>query len=282
MKRRYLFAAFLSCSLSVSAVEISVGATPIFVPAPRGYAQVTSEMTPYADLAKRFVAPTNVEFALFIPEPMATRAAKGEIPDNDRRFSVQAAASLVGRFISTAEFKELKRTIRTQNEEAVKKAQAEIGAHFENLKKGLAKDYSANVDLALTQMTPLPPHYESEHALAYSMHLKYAMTDDKGRPTPFEGTVTTTFTHVKGRVLFLYTYGGNKDLAWSQSSSQAWVEALVAANPSDPIALKRESTQSSRSLDWGRIAGKALVGALVAGVVALVGQLWKQKKRADS
>jgi hypothetical protein len=50
------------------ATEISIGSTRLHIPSPEGYSNITSEMQPYEQFARRFVPPMNEQFLLLLPE----------------------------------------------------------------------------------------------------------------------------------------------------------------------------------------------------------------------
>ena len=149
-------------------------------------------MQPFAGVAERFVPPVNEEFALFLPEAGAIAAARGEMPQFERKFSVQTSKTLVQPFVSSAQFAEVKQAIKRQNADALKRAESQMPGFLQKINEGIAQDYNVNLNLALDQMVPLPPHYETERGLAYSMFLKFKV-DENGKPNFFEGSATATF-----------------------------------------------------------------------------------------
>jgi hypothetical protein len=90
MKSVTLFFCLILSRQLLLAVDISVGSTQISIPAPAGFSPVTKEMTKYAEFAERFVPATNKQFAVFLPEADAEKAAKGDIPQSERKFYVQS------------------------------------------------------------------------------------------------------------------------------------------------------------------------------------------------
>jgi len=97
-------------------------------------------MKPYAEFARRFVPPTNEQFALFLPSADVAIAAKGQIPTSERKFYVQTAKEIIQPFVSTNDFAELKRMIKTQNEGILKKAEAQIPGFLQKVNKGISSD----------------------------------------------------------------------------------------------------------------------------------------------
>ena len=86
---------------------------------------------------------------------------------------------------------------------------------------------------------------------------------------------TTTFLNTSGRILFLYSYGAKDDLAWTRESSQAWHTAILSRNSPPP------QNTAKTGFDWGQVAGKALVGAIIGGVIALLGGIISKKKKKE-
>ncbi len=235
-------------------------------------------MQPYADFAKQFVPPMNEQYALFLLSPDVASAARGETPQSERRFYIQTAKALVERFISTDDFAELKRMVKTQNDEILKKAEAQMPGLFEKVNKGLSENQNLDLNLSLDQIVPLPPHYETERGFAYSMILRYKVNDENGKPSVFEGTVTATFVHLQGKVLFLYVNAEKAALDWSRSAAQNWADSIIAANPSSEAIAARESKPSRSGFDWSKVFSKAATGAIIGGIVGAFAFLFRKKK----
>lgn len=231
-------------------------------------------MQPYAELAKRFVPPSNEQFALFLPQPDVALAARGEVPQPQRRFSVQSVKQLIQPFVSTAEFAQLKRTIKMQNEEILKKVESQMPGLLQKVNKGITADYNVDLNLSLDQVVPLPPHYETERGLAYSMLLKYKIDDEAGKPSVFEGVVTTTLAHIQGKVLFLYAFAEKLGLDWCRSESRKWTDTVIAANPSTGDVAVRERKRSRTGFDWSRVLAAAIIG----GIVGALGYVFRKRK----
>jgi hypothetical protein len=279
MKRLLLILSLLLfVQATVLAVEISVGAARLSIPSPAGYSPITSDMQPYAEVIKRFVPPSNEQLAAFLPEADAAAAVRGETPQPERWFYVQASKGLIEPFVSTADFTKMKRILKEQNEEIFKKAASQAPGLLRNVNKGISADYNVDLNLSLNQMLPLPPHYETERGLAYSTLLKYKINDKEGNPTDLEGVVTATFVHLRGKVLFLYVNAEKSGLDWCRSESRKWADSVIAANPSTGDIAARESEPSRTGFDWSKVFGTAIAGAIIGGIVGALGYLFKKKK----
>lgn len=277
---RTVIAALLLIAPAVSgASNISIGGVALAIPSPQGFAPVTEQMGALYDLQKQVVAPTNKEFIAFIPEADLPVALKGDIPDLPRRFAVQTAKSLVTASVSTSYFGKVKNIIKSQNDEMMKKVEKELPGLVTQLNKELSKKYDVNAAFSVAQMVPLPVHEETDRTLAYSALVKYNMNDSTGNPAPYIAVFTATLVHVKGKVLFLYSYAEEAGLEWSRESAKQWANAIVAANPSDFQSPIKESLPSAvTGIDWGQVSAKAIAGAIIGLVIGLIGWIRSRGK----
>lgn len=275
---RVLCALLLSAGLLFSH-EIQLGDTRLEITAPDGYAQLTAEMQPYHRLSLDTVPESNESLLLFLETDMIAKAAAGGIPDANRRFEVQTAKTLVGRFVTAREFDELKRVLKTQNEELVRNAERrQLPEMLEKVSKSVAAETQAAVSFSQMQIIPMPPHEESARTLAYSMTVKFNL-DVNGQPTPQEAITTSTFVHVRGRVLFLYVGAEKTGLEWSRAKAREWADAIIAANPSSEAVERRETAATpSRGFDWISVAKSAVIGAIIGGLWGLARLLYRRMR----
>jgi hypothetical protein len=232
------------------AIDISVGGTRLSIPAPAGYSPITSDMEPYARLAKRFVPPSNEQFAVFLRDQDVALAVRGGLPKAQRKFYVQTMKQFIESSVSTADFAELKQMIKTQNDENLKKAEAQLPGLIEKVNKGVLEDY--NLDLNLS--------------LAFSTIAKYSQNDEDGQPSVCEGVATLTLLHVQAKVLFLYTGAEKSGLAWSRTQCQKWADTVIAANPSMGTIAVREASPRRAGFEWKGLGVKAFAGAIIGAL----------------
>jgi hypothetical protein len=271
VKKIWLALLLLAPAVS-GAADISVGGVLLAIPNPDGFSPVTPQMALLYEVQKQFVALTNEEFVAFIPERDVTAALSDDIPDIPRRFTVQAAKSLIGASVSTSDFAKLKNIIKTQNNELMKKVEAQLPGLTKQMNEGITKEYDVDLAFSISQMVPMPVHEETNRTLAYSALVKYDMKDEHGNPAPFVGVVTATFVHVKNKVLFLYSHAEESGLEWSKESSRQWANAVVAANPSDLQAPVKEALPSAVSgIDWGKVGARAVAGSIIGLIIGLIG-----------
>lgn len=277
MKNGLWLSLFLAFQPLLNGMEATVGGVKLQVPVPEGCARITDEMLPYAEIAKRFVPPANEQLALFLPQGEVLLAARGEIPRARFSFVVQCEKALVEKFISNADFARLKKTVKSQNEEALRNAAKRLPGLLEKAKKSISNDYKVDVDLEMDQMVPFPPHYETDRVLSYSAVLKGRINDETGKLVPFEGVVTAAFVHIQGKLLFLYGNAERADLERCRSESRKWVDMFVAANPSTGEIAARESRSGGSGFNWTRVLGSSIVGGIIGGIVGLVRYLSRRR-----
>ncbi len=274
--------ALLVCGFAIlyshaSGVEITVGPTRLSIPAPPDFGLLTADMKPYADFVQRFVPPSNAQFAVFLANADLALAAQGQIPQADRKFCVQTAKGIIEPFVGAGDFAELKRVIKSQNESLLKKVEAQMPDFLQKVNQGLTKDYEVDLGLSLTQMVPLPVHYETDRCLAYSMFVRMAAKDGGGHPTEYEGVVTATFVHLRGKVLFLYVNAEKAGLAWSREQARSWADAIIAANPSVGEVARRERSERHFGFIGSGVGRAAVVGAVVGGIIGLLGYVFRKR-----
>jgi len=231
--RTVCFAVLLSVQSIGWAADISVGGVSLAIPNPSGFSPVTQQMAALHDFQKLFVSPSNEEFLAFIPERDVSAALRGEIPELQRRFTVQTTKRLVRATVSVSDFRKLKETIKSQNHELIKKVEKKLPGIMKQLNEGFTKKYEADLALSVAQVVPMPVHEETDRTLGYSMFVKYYRNDEAGKLVPFVVVSTVTVVHVKSKLLFLYTYAEESGLEWSKAASKQWANAVVAANPLD-------------------------------------------------
>ena len=270
----------ISSSLSWSS-DISIGGVSLVIPKPEGFSPVTPKMAVLYEAQKQFVAPTNEEFVTFIPDDVVEMVLKDEIPELPRRFAVQTAKNLVNVTVTNSDFLSFKKIIKSQNTELMKKVEAQLPELMGKINEGMKEQYEVDLALSVSQMVLMPAHEETDRTLSYSMLVRYDMKDEMGNPAPFVSVVTATFVHVKGKVLFLYSYAEESALEWSRKASHEWASSVVNSNPSGLQESIKETVPSSVSgIDWGQVAVKAIIGAFIGLIIGLFGWVKNRAKKS--
>lgn len=249
-------------------VEAAIGGTTLRFPAPAGYVQLTPAMPRLYALQQRFVAPQNRLVAAFIPPGAALAGQRGEVPDIDRQFAVQVARSIENQTLSDEDFVKVRDALHTQMQAAVDSARTQVDQQLQSFGNDMAKGSGASVSVKTGGMRLLPPHEETPRNMAISM-LMSVQAAVNGRVENVPIAVTMNVVDVRGKALFLYVYGDGQDLEWTRRAAHDWAEAVFAANPSTGTV---ESTHpfGGGGFDFGKMLGKIVAGALIAGIFAFI------------
>jgi hypothetical protein len=251
------------------ATEISIGGVLLDIPNPNGYTPVTQQMTLMFDLQKQFVSPTNELLLAYVPERDVSALLSDNIPDMPRRFTLETAKSLIGVTVPYSEFLKLKSTIISQNNQIIKKVEAEIDNSIKQLNKSIEQKYDVVLALSIANMVPMPIHYESDRQISFSMMVKYDFKDNRSNPSSFISVVTAAVIYVKGKVLFLYTYAQDIDLEWSRAASRQWADSIVDYNHSDLHDVLKEASPTS-GIDWEQFGVRAVAWGIFGLITAFV------------
>lgn len=144
----------------------------------------------------------------------------------------------------------------------------------------VSKQLDTELSLKVSGVVPFPPHLDNDRMLAFSMLAKNEIKTAEGTLVDISSN-TTTLLYVNHRILFLYVYGGKDDLEWTREQSKSWANAILGANPESAQLAQSIRTSDHRSgIDWGRVAGKAIVGGILALIVGMFG--WATNRRKES
>ncbi|HMJ64806.1 MAG TPA: hypothetical protein VK615_05610, partial [Candidatus Binatia bacterium] len=220
---------------------VTIGDTQLEIPAPAGFSPVTSAMTELDKLLHGLVPPMNAYLTAFVADADVDRALKHEMPDLSRYFGVQTLKQLTSRFLTKSDFATIKGAIQKQQEKIMEEVHKQTPGLIESINKNLAKDMSVDLGLKSLNMVPLPPHEDTERSLGFSMLVNYTAAGNSGAAQKEVSAVTGTVLHLKGKILYLYANGGEKDLQWTRKVSSDWARAVIAANPSDAATASKES-----------------------------------------
>jgi len=270
----FLFPLF---AVVVFAEDFYVGETKLSIPPPAGYVRVTPEMDAVHRLIMQMSDPMNDLIAYYISESDAPSARQGIIPLLEKTFCVKVSKQLKGMTVGAPDFSEFKNIIKHQNQQIMEAVKSQIPELFDNISKGISKEFETDVAFKLSQIIPLEPHYESDNALAYSMYIKYGVAAG-GRKGDIVTAVTSTFVNTAGKVLFLYCDTPKNELEWTRSACKLWAEAVMASNPQPPA----RSTDGG-GFNWNKVLRNGIIGAIIGALIgALIfggrALLKKQKK----
>ncbi len=258
--------------------DVSIGGRSISVPTPDGFAELTPAMSPYYESTQAYVVPTNERYFSYIPGDAAAAILVGDDPVFSRNLAIESEKRISGVSVTGADFAELKRVFREQNQQVVDEVMAQIPEAFESGSERLSDEFDVDLAMSVNNLVQLPAHLDSERALGFSMYLNYQVDVD-GQVESERLAVSTVILHVMDKVLFLHVYGGKDDLDWTRSFGEAWGKQILAANPvpAEIAAVVDSPARSASSIDWQQVLQKAAIGGGIGAVIGLAG--WASRRR---
>lgn len=256
---------------------ITIDKTTLDLPAPApGFVILTPEMGRLYQLQKTLVIEANREFAVFMPEDVANRARHGELTPAQRFMRVQVAKEAEHIDLSPEDFKKLAQEVADSSvQESYVEALDDVKPQLDKHGKAASSLLESKVEVSIDNVTALKSEFASDRIMIIPARMGVEESINGGVVNR-QVTMSTAFTLVKGKLLFLYVYGGADDLEWTKSVARTWAAELIRRNPGDMGSTVPASNKFG--FDWRRILAAALVG----GLLALIGGLFQRRKNAQS
>jgi hypothetical protein len=214
---------------TIGAVEVNVSGININVPTPQGFAQLTRDIQPLYDVSLDTTNPNNRRLVTFVDEEIVPSALAGETPDIKRFVNVEVMRRLESVTATRSDFMQVQTLMRNSLDEQISKVEASIAGKMEDLSSRVSETLDLDLALSVSNIVPLPIHRETQRMTAHSMIIKYDKSN-AGAETDFIVTLTTTFLFIKGKILYVYVYGGPKDLSWTRDRAARLIDSIIAAN----------------------------------------------------
>src|SRR6266568_6285837 len=118
-----------------STTALDVGGTQLTVPSPAGFAVVPPEMILLLNQLDSFVTPVNQRLLWFLDDRELAKARAGLVPEAVRSLSVQCAKKDIQKLFTKPDFAKLKKMIREQNAELIKKVEKQMPGYMDKVNK---------------------------------------------------------------------------------------------------------------------------------------------------
>lgn len=279
LKLIFAFLLIQGVSLSAGAEEVRVGDRLINVPLPDGFVELTPNMSPYYEAMRAYIAPSNIRYLTLITEDKAEALLRGENVELDRYINVESEKGISATSVSSSQFAELRRIIRNQIDEMYANVEKQLPEIVGKGNTTLSAEFSAELAVEVSGMVPLPVHLDKDDAIANSIFMTVGASVDGEDLGTDVLAATNLILHVKDKVLFLYVYGSKSELDWTREAAAMWATDILAANPLSADEKRAVDKSDSFGIDWNRVFEKALIGALVGGLIGFVFFFFKKRKK---
>ncbi len=266
-------------SLSAGAVEVKVGDRLINVPSPDGFVELTPKMSPYYETSRAYIAPNNIRYLTLIAEDKAEALLRGEDVELNRYVNVESEKGISAISVSSGQFAELRSILRNQIDELYANVEKQLPQMVDEGNKTVSAEFAADIAIELGGLAPLPIHLDTDHAIANSMFMTVGVAVDGDDVQSSVLAATSLTLHVKDKVIFLYVYGSKSDLNWTRQVAAMWATDIVAANPMSTAERRAVDKSDSFGINWSQVLEKALIGALVVGLIAFVSLFFRKNKK---
>jgi hypothetical protein len=220
---------------------------------------------------QRFAPPDQERFGSYIPEADVPQALRDEARGSIRECVLQTSKVLVDKSVSKSDFAGFKREAKAQMDVLMKEAEQKLPGLLKKVNEDLTRNSGIDYALSVSPTVNLPPHEETARTWAYSALTKVEARDAAGRPASVTVATTTTWIHVKAKLLCLYVYGEESGLEWTRTISQQWAAAILAANPPDLRSSARESlSPGGKSRGWIKLLGEVIAAVIIAAIITLI------------
>lgn len=268
----------LCAMLAVEAEDIQVGDRTITVPYPDDFVELTPQMSPYYESMNAYIAQTNTRFVTLLTRSDGEALLDGDTVEVNRYINIESENSIIASSVTASDFAELRQIYRTQIDTMYEDVQGELSSMLQDGNEALSDALSVDVVMEMGGLVPMPIHLDTENMIANSLLVTTAGTVDGADVGGKVVAGTSLILHIKDKVIFIYVYGSENDLDWTQGRAEAFAMEIVAANPlsSDEQAAVEKS---SSSLDWGRVGEKALIGAIIGGLIGAISMLFRRREK---
>ncbi|MDH5179035.1 MAG: hypothetical protein OEZ39_16640 [Gammaproteobacteria bacterium] len=221
--------AILVLSATAYADNFTLGEQTFNIPQPKEFHRLTKDMDPAYRLIQQIIDQRNDRLGYYISKNDLSKAKAGDIPLFKKYFVLKVSKRLKNARLDTKFFTQLKNDARQANENDLKSLQEKIPDLFDKTSESIRKEFDLDTAIKITKLIPLKPHRETKNSFSYSMYINYGGKIG-GSETESFISATATMLHIKDKVLFLFCYGEQKDLAWTRTASRKWEESILSSN----------------------------------------------------
>jgi hypothetical protein len=220
---RFACACLLLAGVAQAQVVV-IGGTSVNLPAPPRFTNTASTAPALAEALEQFAAPGTTQLASFVTQADIAAVRKGQRPRLDRYFLVQARKQDAGVAYTAARFAELRKVLREQNAEVLRRASRELDAALRALQK------RGGATAVPQGASTVEIFRDGEDGFGMLLLMNFDESNSL-KNLVISGVMATT---IRNKLVYLYTYSPlrtSADVAWVRSQSLAWLKAIRAANP---------------------------------------------------
>ena len=273
--------------LGALAMSVKIGNVSIELPEPEGLHDLLGEFPEMGPVAETMVVPTNRLLRLYV-EPTFLVAMRNNVDRPLQRYAMaQTYRQAEYSSVALTEFQREMAPLRDNLEQTMRQlVEQRLPQELAGASQRATELFGDDVRLELGQLRDVRMFLDRPEVLGF-VTIAPVNVSVGGHADPGLMASASITALVRERVLYLYVYSDydtDGDLAWVQNTAMEWYARVAEANPArtqtgiqQTAAREPYEPRTTRSLDYDRILGKGIVGAIAGGLIALLFTVFGRK-----
>lgn len=227
-----LLLAALSPAHAAQTTTVTVGSTPIRLPAPDGFTEVGQGSPDIMARFTTFTPPSNQLLAVYFTHADAERLRRGQQPDLGSYIMVQTHRRAIDQDMSQIEFDNLRNIIRTQQQGLFDQGRKRANDLLEERRSQISSQTGADTQMSIQDMALKGVFTDTPRVISMAAVNKYNVQVD-GKPSSFEVAGASSVIYLKNKSLFVYVfekYEGARNLENIRNISTVWNQKILRDN----------------------------------------------------
>lgn len=227
-----LLLAALSPAHAAQTTTVTIGSTPVRLPAPDGFTEVGQGSPDIMARFTTFTPPSNKLLAVYFTNADAERHRQGQQPELDSYIMVQTHRRAIDQDMSQAEFDNLRTIIRTQQQELLEQGRKRANELLQERRSQISSQTGSDTQLSVQDMALKGVFTDTPRVISLAAVNKYNVQVE-GRPSSFEVAGASSVIYVKNKSLFVYVfekYEGPRNLENIRNTSTVWSQKILRDN----------------------------------------------------
>lgn len=227
-----LLLAALPPAHAAQTTTVTIGSTPIHLPAPDGFTEVGQNSPDIMARFTTFTPPSNKLLAVYFTNADAERLRQGQQPELGSYIMVQTHRRAIDQDMSQAEFDNLRTIIRTQQQELLEQGRKRANELLHERRSQISTQSGTDTQLSVQDMALKGVFTDTPRVISMAAVNKYNVQVE-GKPSSFEVAGASSVIYVKNKSLFVYVfekYEGVRNLENIRNTSTVWSQKILRDN----------------------------------------------------
>jgi hypothetical protein len=269
-----LSAAVSLMATCVHAESVQLGSRSLNIPNPEGFEPLATVAPHYIQAAQAYLPAGNRLVEAYATPADASALAQGRPTAPTRYFQLQAPRKAEGVAVSAEEFADARKEVEDGLAQTLKDSEQLATELTQQGNAEVKRLTASDPKIALSGIGYLGAYRREPWGLFFTIKSGLTAADGTNQIMVCGGALVL----VNYQLLFLYSYSqfhDESDRRWVEQATSAWADAMRTANPDDP----KVAATASGHFFGGGVLRTALIGAIIGGLVGLIGTLLRKRSR---